>query len=132
VLFAWWWKWYMFMQAPLKFGTKCIVIHLAFLGVVVAKAISRVCKGSWSKTTHELPTLCGEGEHMVTVTWVVHLAIMWYESKCIPSITTFDNALANIGDKCYIIWEAQFLLPWELWWAINFHLLTCLHFVYIC
>ncbi len=53
---------------PLKFGTKCIVIHLAFPSVIVAKTIYGVCKGSWSKTTHKLPTLCGEEEHMVMMT----------------------------------------------------------------
>jgi len=34
------------MHALLKFGTKCIVIHLTFLSVVVAKVVAGVCKGS--------------------------------------------------------------------------------------
>jgi hypothetical protein len=36
----------MFMQASFKFGTKCIVIHLAFPSVVVVEAVDGVCKGS--------------------------------------------------------------------------------------
>jgi hypothetical protein len=39
---------------------------------------------------------------------------MRYESKNNVLVTTLDNAFAEIGEKCYIMWEAQFLLPQEL------------------
>ncbi len=55
----------MYMQILLKFGTKCIILHPAFPGIAVVEAITRVCKGSWSKTTPELPTLCKEGEQIM-------------------------------------------------------------------
>jgi len=92
------------------------VIHPTFPNIVVAEAIARVCKGSQSKMTPKLPTLCGEGEHMVMVTRVIYPAmhVMRYESKRIPLVITLDNTLTNTKEKCYIIWEAQFLLPHEL------------------
>jgi hypothetical protein len=52
----------MFMQALLKFGTKCKVIHLAFFSVAMAKVVVGVCKGSRSKMTPKLLALCGEGK----------------------------------------------------------------------
>jgi hypothetical protein len=39
---------------------------------------------------------------------------MQYESKHNPFVTTFDNAFVDIKEKCYIMWEAQFLLLQEL------------------
>jgi hypothetical protein len=92
------------------------MIHLAFPSVVMAKAVVGVCKGSWSKTTPELLVLCGKGEQMVMVTRVIYLAmhVMQYESKHILSVTTLDDASVDTREKCYIIWEVQFLLPQEL------------------
>jgi hypothetical protein len=44
------------------------MLHSGFLGIVVVEAITRVCKGSRSKSRLELSALCGEGEQMVQVT----------------------------------------------------------------
>ncbi len=39
---------------------------------------------------------------------------MQYESKRNPFVMTFDNAFVDTKEKCYIMWEAQFLLLQEL------------------
>ncbi len=75
------------LHAPLKFGTKCTVLHPTFPRMqAVVEAIANVCKGSRNKSTHELLTLCGEGEQMVQVIQVFYhvTLIMQYESNVIP------------------------------------------------
>jgi len=56
---------------PLKVMTICTMLHMAFLDVLVAKGMAMVSKDSRSSAILGLPLFCKEGEHMVTVTWVL-------------------------------------------------------------
>jgi hypothetical protein len=57
-----------------------------------------------------------EGEQMMQVIQMLRHAMpaMQYELKRNPFMMTFDNALVDTKEKCYIMWEAQFSLLQEL------------------
>ncbi len=79
--------------------TICTMLHMAFLGVLVAKGIAMVSKDSRSSATLGLPLFCKEGEYMVIVTWVLRpdTPIMHYESKHLPSVTNLNDVCKDVN-----------------------------------
>jgi len=94
-------------QTPLKFNTKCWILHPRYLGVVVAKGIVSVNKISKSLATPGLPTLCGEFSQMVIVTKVHQhgTPCLSPKPKHLPRATTLDVACVGLTcKKTYIQW----------------------------